>query len=122
MRGRDCQRGRVYDWENRTIAPLDRSMVPFCHGQGIVEAIWTEMGLRYPPKVEPMPRQSTATLADATRLRIRLPEKTPSWCILHELAHAMTATHNGRSDGHGPNLWASMSGCSNVICRSIAQH
>jgi hypothetical protein len=25
-----------------------------------------------------------------------------SWCLLHELAHAMTSHADGRSDGHGP--------------------
>jgi len=24
------------------------------------------------------------------------------WCLLHELAHAMTSHVDGRSDGHGP--------------------
>ena len=26
----------------------------------------------------------------------------PSWVVLHENAHAMTSTHDGGSDGHGP--------------------
>jgi hypothetical protein len=99
---RDCQRGRVYAWENRIVAPRDRSLVPFASAQGMVDAIWAELGLRFPPKVEPLPGQARTTLADATRLRIRLPERVPSWCILHELGHAMTTTHDGESDGHGP--------------------
>ena len=84
------------------IARRDRSLVPFASAQGMVDAIWTELGLRFPPKVEPLPRQARTTLADASRLRIRLPARVPSWCIPHELAHAMTATHDGVSDGHGP--------------------
>ncbi len=60
------------------------------------------MGLRYPPAVEPLPSQATATLARANRLRVLLPPRAPSWCLLHELAHAMTSTADGRSDGHGP--------------------
>jgi hypothetical protein len=63
----------------------------------MVDAIWTEIGLKYPPAVEPLPRQSSAT-----RLSIFLPAKTPSWCLLHELAHAMTTDVDGSSDGHGP--------------------
>jgi hypothetical protein len=102
MPGRDCQRGRVYAWENRMIAPCDRSLVPCASAQGMVDAIWADLGLRFPPKVERLPRQARTTLADASRLRIRLPEPVPSWCILHELAHAMTSTHDGASDGHGP--------------------
>jgi hypothetical protein len=25
-----------------------------------------------------------------------------SWCLLHEIAHAMSSTYDGLSDGHGP--------------------
>jgi hypothetical protein len=35
-------------------------------------------------------------------LSILLGDQTPSWCVLHELAHAMTSHADGRSDGHGP--------------------
>ncbi len=102
MASRDCQRGLVYAWENRVIAPRDSSLVPFTSARAMVDAIWAELGLRFPPKVEPLPRQARIMLADASRLRIRLAERIPSWCILHELAHAMTTTHDGVSDGHGP--------------------
>jgi hypothetical protein len=59
------------------------------------------MGLSYPPKVEPLSTQARTTVASATRLSIFLPERTPSWCLLHELAHSMTSTMDGQSDGHG---------------------
>lgn len=67
----------------------------------MVDAIWLDLGLQYPPAVEPHPRQATATIASANRMSVRLPSRIPSWCLLHELAHAMTATMEGRSDGHG---------------------
>ena len=70
----------------------------------MVDAIWAEMGLCFPPKVERLPRQARSTVADANRLSIRLPDTSPSWWLLHELAHAMTSTHDGRSDGHGPKF------------------
>ena len=54
--------------------------------------------------VERLPGQARATLADANRLSIRLANTSPSWWLLHELAHAMTSTHDGRSDGHGPRF------------------
>lgn len=66
-----------------------------------LDAIRSDMGLRHPPPVEPLPARATSLLASVTRLSIRLPETTPSWVILHELAHAMTATHDGQPDGHG---------------------
>ena len=70
----------------------------------MVDAIWSEMGLRYPPEVQRLPSQASATMASATRLALKLPNETPSWCLLHELAHAMSATHDGHSDGHGPTF------------------
>jgi hypothetical protein len=101
---RDGQRARVYAWENRIVGPHDPSSVPFTHAQGFVDAVWAESGLAYPPKVEPLPRRTRVLMADATRLRIRLPPRLPSWCLLHEIAHAMTSTVEGGSDGHGPRF------------------
>jgi hypothetical protein len=101
---RDRQRGRLYHWEDRVVAPHDHTTVPRAAAQGMVNAIWSELGLRYPPKVEALPRQSRRTVADASRLRIRLHEQTPSWCLLHEIAHALTSTHDGGSDQHGPQF------------------
>ncbi len=67
----------------------------------MVNAIWSEMGLLYPPKVEPLASQATTTVASANRLSIFLPERTPSWCLFHEIAHSMTTDLEGQSDGHG---------------------
>jgi hypothetical protein len=99
---RDAQRARVYAWEERVVVPQDRSRIAIGAAQGMVDAIWSEMGLLYPPRVEPLPAGIRRRLADADRLTIRLPPMTPSWCLLHEMAHAMTSDHDGRSDGHGP--------------------
>ena len=101
-RARDGQRGRVYAWEDRAVAPHDPTTLPFAAAQGMVDAIWADMGLRHPPAVEKLPHQATATLARANRLTVLLPPRAPSWCLLHELAHAMTSTADGASDGHGP--------------------
>ena len=101
---RDRQRSKVYAWEERFVAPCDPSSIVFAQAQGMVDAIWAEMGLRFPPKVEPLPRQARSTVADANRLSIRLADVSPSWWLLHELAHAMTSTYDGRSDGHGPKF------------------
>lgn len=101
---RDAQRGRVYAWENRIVAPRDPTTLPFSAAQAMIDAIWSDMGLRYPPAAERLPAQSTKTLARANRLSVALPERTPSWCLLHELAHAMTSTEDGHNDGHGPNF------------------
>ena len=101
---RDHQRGRVYAWEERFVASRDSSSIALAQAQGVVDAIWADMGLRFPPKVMRLPRQARATVADATRLLIRLSDTTSSWCLLHELSHAMSSTHEGESDGHGPRF------------------
>lgn len=101
---RDRQRSRVYVWEEYFIAPRDQSSIAFAQAQRVVDAIWADMGLRFPPKVLRLPSHARRTVADATRLSIRLAAKTPSWCLLHELAHAMSSTHEGESDGHGPKF------------------
>src|SRR3954470_21296662 len=100
----DRQRTKVFTWEERFIAPRDPSSIAFAQAQGMVDAIWAEVGLHYPPKVETLPRQSRSTVADANRLTIRLADVSPSWWLLHELAHAMTTTYDGQSDGHGPKF------------------
>jgi hypothetical protein len=83
------------------VAPRDRTTIEFADAQAMVNAIWSDMGLRYPPAVERLPRHATATLASADRLSLCLPARTPAWCLLHEIAHAMSTTDDGRSDGHG---------------------
>ena len=97
----DRQRGKVYAWEERFVAPHDPSTIVLAQAQGMVDVIWIEMGLCFPPKIEPLPRQARSTLADASRLTIRLADTCPSWWLLHELAHSLTSSHDGRSDGHG---------------------
>lgn len=99
---RDKQRSKLYAWEDRFIAPCDKSHIAFAQAQSLVNAIWSELGLRFPPEVQPMPLRAHRRLADANRLTLRLRETTPSWCVLHELAHALTSAHDGLSDGHGP--------------------
>ena len=84
------------------MAPCDPTILSFPDAQAVVDAIWSDMGLRYPPAVAPLSRQASATIARADRLSILLADRTPSWCLLHELAHAMTSHADGRSDGHGP--------------------
>lgn len=97
----DRQRARVYAWEDVVVTVADSSVVPFPLAQGMVDAIWSELGLYFPPKVERLPRQSRRLQGDGSRLRLRLPDVIPSWLLLHEVAHALSSTADGVSDGHG---------------------
>lgn len=100
---RDAQRGRLYRWEDAVIAPSAAGgAVRFADAQQIVDGIWADQGLAFPPKVEPLPRQARRLQADASRLVIRLGPTSPCWQVLHEIAHAMTSTVDGDSVGHGP--------------------
>jgi hypothetical protein len=74
------------------VAPRDPTTLPFLATQAMVDAIWSDMGLRYPPAVASLSRQARSTIARADRLSILLADRTPSWCLLHELAHAVTST------------------------------
>jgi len=60
---RDHQRGAVYAWENRKVALRNHSTIAFASCQSMVDAIWPDMGLRYPPAVERLSRKATATIA-----------------------------------------------------------
>ncbi len=84
------------------MSPCDPSHIGFAAASGMAAAIWADLGLRYPPAVEQLPRQARRTIAQANRLCLYLPETLPSWCLLHELAHALSSTQDGKSDGHGP--------------------
>ncbi len=84
------------------VAPYAPRYVAFATAQGMVDAIWADLGLRYPPLVERLPHQARRTVASANRLALYLPAATPEWCLLHELAHAMSTHADGVSDGHGP--------------------
>ena len=102
--GRDRQRARVYAWEDRIVAPRDKSTLPYMAAKDMVGAIWADLGLRFPPKVERLPGQARRLQADASRLLVRLPETMPSWLLLHEMGHSLSSTHEGASDGHGPTF------------------
>ena len=95
--GRDFQKQRVYDWEDKIIAPRDHSKVPYPNIQAIVDHCWPTP---HPPRVQPLPPNSRK-LGTGHRLRLRFPQTTPTptWVILHELAHALTY-----GDGHGPQF------------------
>ena len=103
---RDLQRSRVYAWEDAVVAPRGSSAVPYEKAQLLVDGVWLGEQLLYPPKIEPMPRQARRTWATGSRTTIRLPKdrSTPTYVILHEVAHALSSTVDGDTDAHGPNF------------------
>jgi len=102
----DAAARRLYAWEDAVVAPRDRSLVPFAQLQSLVDHVWAAEGLRWPPRVRPLPKQARRTVARATRTAIEAPAELPSWVLLHELAHAMTSDVDGSNAGHGPQFVA----------------
>lgn len=103
---RDYQKSKLYAWENLIISPKDHNIIPYDQLQNIVDYIWNQESLRYPPRVIPLPKQATSKWACANRLKIEAPEKgLPSWVLIHELCHCLTITfENDHPNGgaHGP--------------------
>jgi hypothetical protein len=100
----DSAARKLYAWEDAVVAPRDRSRVPFARLQSLVDHVWTAEGLRWPPRVRPLPRQARGTVARATRTAIEAPPELPSWVLLHEVAHALTSDVDGSHAGHGPDF------------------
>jgi hypothetical protein len=106
MSWRDPHARKLYAWEVATVAPRDRSKVPFARLQALVDHVWAEEGRKWPPRVRPLPKQARGTVARATRTAIEAPPELPSWVLLHEVAHALTADVDGHHAGHGPEFVA----------------
>jgi hypothetical protein len=103
---RDHQRGRVYAWEQHVVAPHDQTQVERHQAQAMINGIWADLDLRYPPRVAPLPGRARTLIGRADRLTIELAPSVPSWCLLHELAHTLTSSVEGDSDGHGARFLA----------------
>jgi hypothetical protein len=104
MSRHDRHARRLYAWEDAVVAPRDRSLVPFARLQALVDHVWAAEGLRWPPRVRPLPKQARRTVARASRTAIEAPAELPSWVLLHEVAHALTAEVDGTHAGHGPDF------------------
>lgn len=101
-RHRDSQRSKCYAWEAGL--GVERDSVPYDQIQSIVDHVWASEGLKYPPKVKPLPKQVRKHIADATRLHLRFGETASTKTILHEIGHAMTTDFDGNGDSHGPHF------------------
>jgi hypothetical protein len=115
MSWRDPHARKLYAWEDAVVAPRDRSLVPFARLQALVDHVWAEEGRKWPPRVRPLPKQARRTVARATRTAIEAPAELPSWVLLHEIAHALTADVDGNHAGHGPDFVA-------AYLRLLARH
>lgn len=94
----DRCRHTVYRWEDEIVRPYDTNKITIDTAQLIVNHIWEREGRKHPPQVVLKRRGN----ADATRLKIRLPENMLyTWIVIHELSHSLTSNADGASNGHG---------------------
>ena len=94
---RDFQRSKVYAWEQKYVAPMQSATLSIEKAELFVKGVWLSLGLAGPPIVELMPKQATQYFATGCRSRVRLRPVTPTWIVIHELAHALA------DDRHGAN-------------------
>lgn len=97
----DKQRNKLYKWERSNILSKDNSVVKFSDIQNIVNYIWQNEGLSYPPVVKSISKNCKKILACASRLEMFFPTSVSTAVILHELAHSMTSDCEGYSNAHG---------------------
>lgn len=95
------QANKVYQWEDKYIAPFDKSQVEYKNIQSLINYVWENEGLKYPPQVNPLHKNNRKALAKGSRLDVyfSVDKKYPTWVILHELSHSLTMTVE-HSNGH----------------------
>lgn len=100
---RDFQKSKVYSWENKYVGiEYGGDRVEFDNIQSIIDYVWREMGLEYPP-IAVLFSKNAKKQGTANRTSIRFREYSTTWIILHEVAHSMTSDLDG-SYRHGPQF------------------
>jgi hypothetical protein len=97
---RDYQKSACYAWEREVIAPRGGAFVEFEKAQDLVNWIWNEEGLSYPPVIERLHQNNTTAEATGGRMMVHIRDRVQTWVVLHELAHSMTSNIDGRNVGH----------------------
>lgn len=96
----DYQKSKVYRWESSFNVG---GWVPYDMAQSVINYIWADYGLSYPPKVQTLSRNANVE-GKANRTVVYLQPNNTMLTILHELAHSMTSDLYGESDLHGPRF------------------
>lgn len=100
---RDFQRSAIYNWEDEVVHSKTKDCVPFDQLQALVNYVWEDMGLKYPPEVVPLHASNKVCIAKANRLKVFCPKQgLQTTILLHELAHSMTALSDGADCAHRP--------------------
>ena len=100
----DFQQRRVYAWEQKCIYPFDRNKVAASQAQSVVNYIWENEGLQYPPIVDLIDAKVKRWAGQACRTHIWLQPNVSTAVIVHELAHSLTMAIDDNMEGHGPKF------------------
>ena len=101
---RDRQRSRVYNWEATVVYQYSGDTIAFHNISNMVNYVWENEGLLYPPRVTQFQPNVKSKGADATRQELRFHGQSNGRQVLHELAHAMTDDVEYYVEGHGPEF------------------
>lgn len=95
---RDYQKQKCYDWQNKFIHIRDTQEVEFENIQNIINYIWKEMRLEFPPLLNFSNKKNIIAEGNRHKIIWSNNHKAYTWLICHELAHSMTDA------GHGPKF------------------
>ena len=102
---RDFQRNKIYKWEWATLPQYDRVRIPYDQAQPIVNYIWKQENLKYPPRIKALSDSATKILAgaryDGKKLNVWLKKSRPTrgFIMLHEIAHLIVMKQTGSQIG-----------------------
>lgn len=103
---REFQRSKVYKWEQKHVPSGKR--ISFNDAQAYVNKVWAAEGLKYPPLIEELAKQTRRWAGKGNRNHVWIPATGASeHTLLHELAHTLTMTIHGEADddsAHGPDF------------------
>lgn len=104
---RDSQKSRVYKWEDENVSQFDKKIIHIETVPYVIDYVWANEGLLYPPKVVYMRSNNTSAWAKADRYNVHVhPENSiPTWVLLHELSHSLTFNYDSSTDAaHGADF------------------
>ena len=87
---KDPQLDDVISWHYRELDKMDTSTAEFSQAQSLINYIWGNEGLEYPPRIVPIANNTINAVAHANRFTIAIRENIKTIDLLHELAHSMT--------------------------------
>jgi hypothetical protein len=70
--------------------------------QGMIDGVWRDLGLLYPPRAILKHRNNSRHEAKADRTSVWIGRTFRPWVLLHELVHSMMDIGDGSAAGHGP--------------------